>query len=164
MDLAQVVEDFARAHPEWQEALQLVNNGHVGALCDRMMLGRVLANLVENAAQAASAVGRKPQVHITVASSAAEHAAQLLVDDNGPGVADKVRDRIFDPYFTSKAEGTGLGLAIVRKIMLDHGGDIRLDDKPSPLGGARFVVTLPTADGERMTGPRAAAMDDRRPR
>jgi nitrogen fixation/metabolism regulation signal transduction histidine kinase len=164
VDLAQVVEDFARAHPEWQEALQLASTGRVGALCDRMMLGRVLANLVENAAQAATAVGRKPQVRITVASSAAEHAAQLLVEDNGPGVADKMRDRIFDPYFTSKAEGTGLGLAIVRKIMLDHGGDIRLDDKPSPLGGARFVVTLPTADGERMTGPRAAAVDDRRPR
>ena len=78
-----------------------------------------------------------------------------------------MRERIFDPYFTSKAQGTGLGLAIVRKIVLDHGGDIRLDDKPSPLGGARFVVTLPTADGERMTGPRTAALatvDVRRPR
>ena len=119
-----------------------------------MMLGRVLANLVENASQAATAAGRKPRIRITVASSAAEHAAQLLVDDNGPGVTEKVRDRIFDPYFTSKQEGTGLGLAIVRKIMLDHGGDVRLDDRPSPLGGARFVVTLPTADGGRTTGPR----------
>ena len=167
LDLAQVVEDFARAHPEWQQGLELATGEHVGALCDRMMLGRVLANLVENASQAATAVGRKPQIRITVASSAAEHAAQLLVDDNGPGVADKVRDRIFDPYFTSKEQGTGLGLAIVRKIMLDHGGDIRLDDRPSPLGGARFVVTLPTADGARMTGPRTAAVeavDVRRPR
>jgi two-component system nitrogen regulation sensor histidine kinase NtrY len=167
LDLAQVVEDFARAHPEWQQGLELATSEHVGALCDRMMLGRVLANLVENASQAATAAGRKPRIRITVASSAAEHAAQLLVDDNGPGVTETVRDRIFDPYFTSKEQGTGLGLAIVRKIMLDHGGDVRLDDKPSPLGGARFVVTLPTADGERMTGPRTAAVeavDVRRPR
>jgi nitrogen fixation/metabolism regulation signal transduction histidine kinase len=174
LDLAQVVEDFARAHPEWHDALKLAPNGHVGALCDRMMLGRVLANLVENAAQAATEAGRQPQIHVAVTSSAAENAAQILVDDNGPGVPDKLRDRIFDPYFTSKAQGTGLGLAIVRKIMLDHGGDIRVDDKPSPLGGARFVVTLPTADGARTTGPRAAALpvpapvplqgDDRRPR
>ena len=164
LDLAQVVEDFARAHPEWHEALELSRNGHVGALCDRMMLGRVLANLVENAAQAATAAGNTPRIRITVASSAAERAAQLVIDDNGPGVSENLRERIFDPYFTSKEQGTGLGLAIVRKIMLDHGGDVRLDENRSPLGGARFVVTLPTADGGRTSGPRAAAMDDRRPR
>ena len=64
VDLAQVVEDFARAHPEWQEFLRVERNGQVGALCDRMLLRNVLANLVENAVQAAEATGRKPEIRI----------------------------------------------------------------------------------------------------
>jgi two-component system nitrogen regulation sensor histidine kinase NtrY len=164
VDLAQVVEDFARSHPEWQEFLRVDRNGQVGALCDRMLLRNVLANLVENAVQAAEAAGRKPEIRIAVAESAADRGARLTVEDNGPGVPEDARERIFDPYVTTKANGTGLGLAIVRKIVIDHGGDVRVDGHASPLGGARFVVTLPTAAGERPTGPRAAAADDRRPR
>ena len=162
VDLAQVVEDFARAHPEWQEFLRVERNGKVGALCDRMLLRNVLANLVENAVQAAEATGRKPEIRIAATDSPADRGARLTVDDNGPGVPADARERIFDPYVTSKEHGTGLGLAIVRKIVLDHGGDVRVDDQASPLGGARFVVTLPTAAGSRTTGPRAAAADDRR--
>jgi len=164
VDLAQVVEDFARAHPEWQEFLRVERNGQVGALCDRMLLRNVLANLVENAVQAAEATGRKPEIRIAATDSPADRGARLTVDDNGPGVPADARERIFDPYVTSKEHGTGLGLAIVRKIVLDHGGDVRVDEQPSPLGGARFVVTLPTVIGSRTTGPLAAAADDRRPR
>jgi signal transduction histidine kinase len=164
VDLAQVVEDFARSHPEWQEFLRVDRNGQVGALCDRMLLRNVLANLVENAVQAAEAAGRKPEIRVAVAESVADRGARLTVDDNGPGVPEDARERIFDPYVTTKANGTGLGLAIVRKIVIDHGGDVHVDGQASPLGGARFVVTLPTVDGARATGPRAAAEDERRPR
>jgi signal transduction histidine kinase len=164
VDLAQVVEDFARAHPEWQEFLEVERNGQVGALCDRMLLRNVLANLVENAVQAAEAAGRTPAIRIAVAPSPAERGARLTVEDNGPGVAADARERIFEPYVTTKENGTGLGLAIVRKIVLDHGGDVHVDEQPASLGGARFVVTLPTVEGERTSGPRAAATDDRRPR
>jgi nitrogen fixation/metabolism regulation signal transduction histidine kinase len=164
VDLAQAVEDFARAHPEWQAFLKVERNGQVSALCDRMLLRNVLANLVENAVQAAEAAGRIPEVRIAVTPSSAQRGARLTVDDNGPGIPADVRERIFDPYFTSKEHGTGLGLAIVRKIVLDHGGDVHVDETASPLGGARIVVTLPTADGGRPSGPRVAAADDRRPR
>jgi two-component system nitrogen regulation sensor histidine kinase NtrY len=165
IDLAQAVEDFARAHPEWHEFLKVERNGHVGALCDRMLLRNVLSNLVENAVQAAEAVGRKPVIRIAVSPSPAERGARLSVDDNGPGVPADAHERIFDPYVTTKEHGTGLGLAIVRKIVLDHGGDIHVEPVRSPLGGARFVVTLPTVEGARASGTRAAAPDDdRRPR
>jgi two-component system nitrogen regulation sensor histidine kinase NtrY len=129
-----------------------------------MLLRNVLANLVENAVQAADAAGRKPEIRIAVTESALDRGARLTVDDNGPGVPEDTRERIFDPYVTTKEHGTGLGLAIVRKIVIDHGGDVHVDGQPSPLGGARFVVTLPTEAGARTTGPRAAAADDRRPR
>jgi two-component system, NtrC family, nitrogen regulation sensor histidine kinase NtrY len=140
VDLGQVVDDFSRSHPEWQKALQVERPGPIGALCDRMLIRRVLANLVENAVQAAEAAGREPIVRIALAEG--DSAASLFVDDNGPGVTADARERIFDPYVTTKEHGTGLGLAIVRKIMLDHGGDVRVAEAPSPLGGARFVVTL----------------------
>jgi len=67
--------------------------------------------------------------------------ASIMVDDNGPGVAPAERERIFDPYFTTKTDGTGLGLAIVKKIVVEHGGTI--DVSESTLGGASFVIRLP---------------------
>jgi signal transduction histidine kinase len=67
--------------------------------------------------------------------------ARLIVDDDGPGVADAERTRVFEPYFTTKEHGTGLGLAIVKKIALEHEGDVTLERAPS--GGARFVIDLP---------------------
>jgi nitrogen fixation/metabolism regulation signal transduction histidine kinase len=143
VDLGQVVDDFARAHPEWQSALRVTRGVSVPAMCDRMLIRRVLANLVENAIHAASEAGHEPQVRIEARTQAG--TAVLTVDDNGPGVPVDARERIFDPYMTTKEHGTGLGLAIVRKIVLDHGGDVHVSDQPSPLGGARLEVTLPTA-------------------
>jgi two-component system, NtrC family, nitrogen regulation sensor histidine kinase NtrY len=75
----------------------------------------------------------------------ARRRAVIVVEDNGPGVATGDRQRIFDPYVTTKAHGTGLGLAIVRKIVIDHGGDITVAAGPSALGGARFEVEIPLA-------------------
>ncbi|HSS40218.1 MAG TPA: HAMP domain-containing sensor histidine kinase [Polyangia bacterium] len=92
---------------------------------------------------AAGEAGHEPQVRIEARTRAG--TAVLTIDDNGPGVAADARERIFDPYMTTKEHGTGLGLAIVRKIVLDHGGDVHVSDQPSPLGGARMEVTLPTA-------------------
>jgi two-component system NtrC family sensor kinase len=67
----------------------------------------------------------------------------LEVEDDGPGVPVELRDRIFDPFVTTKAArgGTGLGLAIVQNLITAHNGRIWLED--SPLGGAKFVVELP---------------------
>jgi two-component system nitrogen regulation sensor histidine kinase NtrY len=67
----------------------------------------------------------------------------LVVDgeDEGPGVDSALREKIFDPYVTTKHAGTGLGLAIVKKAVVEHGGSI--EARVSPLGGARFRIRLP---------------------
>jgi len=67
--------------------------------------------------------------------------ARISVNDNGTGVADENIDKIFEPFFTSRADGTGLGLAIVRQIVDEHEGEITVDR--SHLGGARFNIFLP---------------------
>jgi two-component system nitrogen regulation sensor histidine kinase NtrY len=146
VDLGALIEDFARAHPEWSEAVHVDRPAvAVRAMCDRMLLRRVLANLVENAVQAAAGAGRRPEVRLAVTRDGQPGTAAIRVDDNGPGIAPADRQRVFDPYVTTKEHGTGLGLAIVRKIAIDHGGDVTVSDAPAPLGGARFQVVLPLA-------------------
>jgi two-component system, NtrC family, nitrogen regulation sensor histidine kinase NtrY len=123
---------------------------------DRQMLRRVLVNLVRNAVQAIrdaerrkSAPGSDPELptegvvgHVVVSAEREGDGARIVVEDDGPGIADSVRGRIFDPYFTTKADGTGLGLAIVKKVVVEHGGEIEATASRR-LGGARFVLRLP---------------------
>jgi signal transduction histidine kinase len=66
------------------------------------------------------------------------------VHDDGPGVPPALRERVLDPFFTTRAEGTGLGLAVVARIVADHGGDLRVGT--GPLGGASFTVQLPAEE------------------
>ena len=163
VDLGQIVDDFVRAHAEWQPFLTFTPpTAPVGADCDRMLIRRVLANLVENAMQATSGDGRAPVVTLSISADRARGVATLVVDDNGPGIPARERERVFDPYVTTKEHGTGLGLAIVRKIVLDHGGDVHAS--ASPAGGARLTVTLPAAGRSGTTAPRAAEPDDPGPR
>jgi two-component system nitrogen regulation sensor histidine kinase NtrY len=68
--------------------------------------------------------------------------ARILVSDNGPGIPQGDRDKLFMPYYSTKKRGSGLGLAIVRRIIAEHGGSIEVEDGvPS---GSRFTIDLPT--------------------
>jgi len=105
---------------------------------DRLLIRRVLHNLVDNAIDAGGEVSigwRETD----------DGRAEVIVDDSGPGIPEKLRESLFEPYVTSKETGTGLGLAIAKKIAIEHGGSLELDPAPSPLGGARFVVAIPMA-------------------
>jgi nitrogen fixation/metabolism regulation signal transduction histidine kinase len=108
---------------------------------DPMMLKRCVDNLVRNAVQAVR--GARPETggRVILAARREGALAVLEVRDDGPGVPEVDRARVFDPYFTSKAEGTGLGLAIVKKVVLEHDGDIRCETAPE--GGAAFRIRLP---------------------
>ncbi|HVH45426.1 MAG TPA: ATP-binding protein [Labilithrix sp.] len=137
---------------------------------DRQMLRRVVVNLVRNAVQAIrdeATRGSRPDVsfgassdvigHVVVSASREDDGARIEVEDDGPGIAASMRGRIFDPYFTTKADGTGLGLAIVKKVVVEHGGEIQAD-RSTRLGGARFVLHLP---GMKILAIAAAAREAR---
>lgn len=126
---------------------------------DKLLLRRVLVNLVENGIHAANEIA-VPTGAGAVADSAASPVAPALVqvqwtadasvvtivvEDRGGGVPAHKRAQIFEPYVTSKVTGTGLGLAISKKIVLEHGGQLELADEAGALGGARMVITLPVA-------------------
>lgn len=128
-DLARLVGEladlFAAAWPELD--VRFVHPGRVvEAMVDPEMLRQVLVNLGDNSALALREAGRRGT--LTLAFAPVDNGIALDVADDGPGVADEVRHRIFEPYTTSRriGEGMGLGLAISRKVLLDHGGDLEL--------------------------------------
>lgn len=100
------------------------------------IIQRAVLNLVLNAAEAAGASAR---IRVSLAEGG-EGRWMLTVEDNGPGIPAAEREHVLEPFFTTKRDGTGLGLASVVACARFHGGTVRVDD--SPLGGARFTVTL----------------------
>ncbi|HWH09247.1 MAG TPA: ATP-binding protein, partial [Candidatus Thermoplasmatota archaeon] len=114
---------------------------------DRGQVQRVVINLLSNAAEAMPHGGL-----IRVSTRACDGAAEITVEDTGPGIPPEVETRIFDPFFTTKPDGTGLGLSISRRIVEMHGGVIGYESRPGQ--GTRFTVRLPA---ERPPGRAAEA-------
>jgi signal transduction histidine kinase len=120
------------------------------ARCDGAQMRQVLWNLVRNAVQA-SAPGSCVTVRVEpdgakgLAPGLRPKAVALSVEDQGPGISEDARARIFDAFFTTRSHGVGIGLAVVKRIIDDHGplgATIDVDSPPS--GGARFTVKLST--------------------
>ncbi len=115
--------------------------GPVTLVCDRRQIGQALTNVVKNAVEAVEARGEGealPQGEIALTIAAPEQGRLVLtVADNGIGLPVE-RDRIVEPYMTTRSRGTGLGLAIVKKIVEEHFGTIGFADRP----GGGTVVTL----------------------
>ena len=119
-----------------------VGDGDMPVALDRTMLYRVLSNLVANGVQAALADQGPGRARVRVSAElVGQSRCSISVEDSGAGVPRAKRQSIFDPYVTTKKEGTGLGLTIVKKVVIDHGGQIDVED--SSLGGALFRIWLP---------------------
>jgi two-component system nitrogen regulation sensor histidine kinase NtrY len=141
--LDEVIEEL-KLDPTFAASLELVPPPEsVTVRADKLLLKRVIANLVENGIHAGQEAGTAGKVVVTWRADGRGETVAITIDDQGKGVADVDRDRIFEPYVTTKTTGTGLGLAIARKIAIEHGGDLGIAPGRAPTGGARFVVSLP---------------------
>ena len=110
-------------------------------LGDEVLLRQVFANLVRNAAEACEGAGTVPVITIEGSIDPARRTCRVAVADNGPGIPESARDRVFQPFFTTRSRGTGLGLAIVQKVVVTHNG--RVVAGASASGGARIDMTFP---------------------
>jgi two-component system, NtrC family, nitrogen regulation sensor histidine kinase NtrY len=112
---------------------------------DSRMIGQALTNVLKNAAEAVEARRAvQPQMpgRIIARLRAGPQEVVLEVEDNGVGLPARDRDRLTEPYVTTREKGTGLGLAIVKRILEDHGGDLELGDAPGGKG-ALAILRLP---------------------
>ncbi|MCO5169705.1 MAG: ATP-binding protein [Planctomycetes bacterium] len=122
--------------------------GAATVLADASQVQQVVLNLLQNAADAMPRGGR-----VRLASRLEGGRWTLTVEDEGPGVPDAVRARLFQPFFTTKERGLGVGLALSRGLCRAHGGDLALVPPVGGAGGARFALWLPA---ERAAQPAAA--------
>lgn len=138
-ELAHTLEPVARARQVELETDCACPDAQVHG--DRKALAGALTNLLENALQASPAGGR---VRFSVAPDQA--GLRFSVEDQGRGIDPALQTRLFEPFFTTRAEGTGLGLAIARGVARAHGGDIDLQSTPG--AGSTFYLTVPLAPPE----------------
>ena len=142
VDVAELLRATVAALPPGTQALAVEQDGELGTVeADPRHLRRALSNLLRNAQKYAAAA-------IRLSARRDGKALVLAVEDDGPGIPQDERERIFEPFYRLDRSrdratgGFGLGLSIVRKAVLLHGGTITVEQ--SELGGARFVITLPT--------------------
>lgn len=132
----------AAADPSLGEAAVRVQGdpaGEVWLRGDPQLLERAVRNLLHNAVQAEREAGRTEPVEATVTLS--DEGVTLAIEDRGPGLPPEIRERLFHPFATGRRGGVGLGLALTHRIVVLHGGRIRLDDRPE--GGTRAELFFP---------------------
>jgi nitrogen fixation/metabolism regulation signal transduction histidine kinase len=177
LDLNELVREVLQLYALAQEAGRLhceLASDLPAIIGDSTQLRQVIHNLVQNAFDA---VADREDGRVTVRTEVARtergdvRAVRLQVVDNGPGFADKVLKRAFEPYVTTKTKGTGLGLAVVKKIADEHGARIRIanvtahdpeaPDAAPTVGGAQVSLSFSKfAPADRAaTTPQAAASD-----
>jgi two-component system, NtrC family, nitrogen regulation sensor histidine kinase NtrY len=148
--LNEVVIKTLKLYDERLNGIRLESNLAVKlppVMIDSEQIKRLLVNLIDNAAEALGDSSENPGVDRLIAVStldcAERESVELIVADTGPGIPLDDRERIFDPYFSTRKRGTGLGLAIVSRIVAEHQGRIRMQDNAPR--GVQFIIELPAA-------------------
>ena len=150
VDIVAFLKDIIQSFSENNEDIEFNSDIEEDVLETSIDVGQmrlVLLNLFENAMQALrNAKIEDPKINVKLSYLKKIKSFSIEIADNGPGISDIDKTRIFEPYYTTKETGTGLGLAIVTSVISDHRGRIRIfDNKPR---GAKFIITLPLSQGD----------------
>lgn len=149
LDLAGLLQEVRSLYPtlDGRFTVEVEADAELPVQASRNALTKVLTNLVENARQA---MGEEGTVELRGHVEGPRVVVQVV--DEGPGIADEVEDRLFEPYFSTKSTGTGLGLVICRNLMEKMGGSIAISNRPDARG-AVARLTLPRAGSGNETPP-----------
>src|SRR6058998_727013 len=151
VDLVELLEELGRTGvPDRVEVRLTANGGPRTLLGHYEPLRRAFANLYRNAAEAMKGRGA---IDVTVTGDGSGLA--VTIADHGPGIPADVRQRVFEPYFTTKDDGTGLGLALVRVTLEAHRGTISVGETPG--GGATFAIVFPPPSSTNLHRPSPAS-------
>jgi two-component system nitrogen regulation sensor histidine kinase NtrY len=149
------------AHPNIEFATGF-DDGPVAIECDSVQIGQALTNLLQNAVDSIEGRDQSPEqelppgrIEITVGGDSEHGGITVEIADNGRGLPEEARDRLTEPYVTTREKGTGLGLAIVKKIMEDHNGDLVLEDRSGGGALARLVFASSSQPAAAEPGPAA---------
>jgi two-component system, NtrC family, nitrogen regulation sensor histidine kinase NtrY len=147
IDLGQLVKDavFTQhvAFPEIKFT-STIPETEIMAWGDERLASQAVGNILKNAAEAIQGQGKTDRVgEVSIVISQSKHGQMVVITDNGPGWPSRGRERLLEPYMTTRLKGTGLGLAIVNRIMEDHDGDLRLLDREDGLCGAVVAMRFP---------------------
>jgi two-component system nitrogen regulation sensor histidine kinase NtrY len=163
-DLPSILEEavalFKEGHESVQFTTEVKGDLAIPALyLDRQQIKQAMINLVDNAIAAMKGRGH---IRITVLYLQDAPTVRIEVADDGPGIPDEHKSRLFEPDFSTKKTGMGIGLSIVSTIVADHSGSIRVEDNHPR--GAKFVILLPVGDHqperrppEGLTGPESGS-------
>jgi len=142
--IEKIVADYRFTHPTVEFKILKIDSSsdQLFVKLDPEYMRRMIVNLADNALHSMDeAKVLHPAFHIVIGTlPLQDNFIQIVFEDNGPGIPATLREKIFDPYVTSKASGLGLGLPIVRRIALEHSGRIRCEESAR---GARFVLEIP---------------------
>jgi signal transduction histidine kinase len=146
--LRELVEEVAQMYKNLSTEVS-IDASHISEdsvlRADPGQIKQVLANLIRNAVQAMSG-GGEVFIRSGVVNKENRSFCRIWIKDSGAGIPEEIRGRVFEPYFTSKAEGVGLGLAIVERIVFDHDGNIWFETQEGV--GTTFIIDLPSGFGE----------------
>lgn len=138
--ISEIVSSFANQYHE--VTLRFIADDRLSDIeIDPEQFRRILINIFENAVSAIQEADARGKIDVRTVYNKQKNTCQIEVSDNGCGIINDNKMKIFDPYFTTKKNGTGLGLAIVSSIIADHQGQIEvIDNQPS---GTKFLLELP---------------------
>ena len=144
LNCVEEVLQVCRADPQWPttSTIQIEIDARLDIWADEKQFFTVMNHLIQNGmvfCQDKNEIMRIEATELTLEED--QEMLLVTVEDNGPGIAEEMREKVFEPFYTNRANGTGLGLAIVRQIVEGHKGSIDLSR--SSLGGAKFSIILP---------------------
>ncbi len=138
------VLEMCKADPKWPSTCEIIVDidPMLDIWADEKQFFTVMTHLVDNAKTFCPQ--GKESIHLHGYEKLLSSQPEILfltIEDNGPGIANELREKVFEPFFTNRADGTGLGLAIAKQTIENHKGIIEIDR--SVMGGAKFTITLP---------------------